>query len=83
MELKNLLNENEDKLFEEFVSIPTLSHAFDRRRFVKYAIVSNANCTGFNRERIRVLRQKGFREREIEEMARVYEWIDDILEVLK
>lgn len=83
MELKELLEENEDKLFEEFISIPTITHAFDRRRFVKYAIVSNANRTGFNRERIRLLHQKGFREREIEEMARVYEWIDDILEVLK
>lgn len=83
MELKYLLNENEDKLFEEFVANPTISHAFDRRRFVKYAIVSNANCTGFNRERIRVLRQKGFCEREIDEMTRVYEWIYDILEVLK
>lgn len=83
MELKELLEENEDKLFEEFISIPTITHAFDRRRFVKYAIVSNANRTGFNRERIRLLRQKGFREREIEEMTRVYEWIDDILEVLK
>lgn len=83
MELKELLNEDEDRLFDEFASIPTISHAFDRRRFVKYAIVSNANRTGFNRERIRILRQKGFREREIEEMARVYEWIDDVLEVLR
>lgn len=49
MELKDLLNENEDKLFEEFVAAPTINHAFDRRRFVKYVIVSNANRTGFRR----------------------------------
>lgn len=83
MELKELLEENEDKLFEEYLSIPTISHAFDRRRFIKYAIVSNANRTGFNRERVRALRQKGLREHEIDELRRVYEWLEDLLEVLK
>lgn len=83
MELKDLLQENEDELFDAFISIPAISHAFDRRRFLKYAIVSNANRTGFNRERVRVLRQKGFRELEIDEMQRVYEWVEDLLEVLK
>lgn len=83
MELKELLKENEDKLFEEYLSIPTISHAFDRRRFIKFAIVSNANRTGFNPERVRVLRQRGLREREIEELRRVYEWVEDLLDVLK
>ena len=83
MELKELLEENEDRLFEEYISIPTISHAFDRQRFLKYAIVSNANRTGFNRERVRVLRHKGLREREIDEMRKVYEWVEDLLEVLK
>lgn len=83
MKLEELLEENEDKLFDEYLSIPTISHAFDRQRFLKYAIVSNANRTGFNRERIRVLRQKGLRECEIDEMRRVYEWVEDLLEVLK
>lgn len=83
MELKELLEENEDKLFEEYLSIPTISHAFDRRRFLKYAIVSNANRTGLNSERVRMLRQKGLREREIDELRRVYEWVEELLEVLK
>lgn len=83
MELKELLNEDEDRLFDEFASIPTISHAFDRRRFVRYAIVSNYNCSGFNNERVRVLRQKGLREREIDELRTVYEWLDEVLEVLK
>lgn len=74
MELNELIKEDEDRLFEEFISIPTISHDLDRRRFIRYAIVSNANRTGFNRDRIRKLRQKGFSEREIDEMRTVYEW---------
>lgn len=43
MGLKELFEEDEDRLFEEYISIPTISHALDRRRFLKYAIVSNNN----------------------------------------
>lgn len=83
MGLKELFEEDEDRLFEEYISIPTISHALDRRRFLKYAIVSNNNRTGFNNDRICALRRKGVSEREINEMTRVYEWMEDLLEVLK
>lgn len=82
MKLQDLLRQDEESLFKDFISIPTITHVFDRRRFLKYALVSNANRSGFNRERVRILRQKGFKEREIDEMRKVYEWVEDLLEVL-
>lgn len=83
MELKELYNNNEDDLFEAYLSTPTLSHAFDRRRFIEFALVANKNCSGFNSDRVSALKKKGLSEREIEALRYVYSWLADVVEVLK
>lgn len=83
MELNELLKENEDALFEEFLAFPTITHALDRRRFVRYAIVARNNCSGLNQGRIDALLAKGMNKQDIDKLQNVYEWMDDVLEVLR
>ena len=83
MELKELLKKDENELFNEYLSIPTLSHAKDQCRFVRYALVANANGSGFNHERELELRNRGLDDRQIERLRMIYSWMGRVLDVLE
>lgn len=82
MELNELLQEDEDALFKEYLSIPTISHAYDQRRFIRYALVAHANESGFNNERENALRARGLNDRQIKTLRTVFSWLGQVLEVL-
>lgn len=83
MELKDLLREDEDELFKEYLSTPTISHAYDQRRFIRYALIANANGSGFNHERESELKRRGVDDRQIETLRTVFSWMSQVLEVLR
>ena len=83
MELKDLLREDEDELFKEYLSTPTISHAYDQRRFIRYALVANTNGSGFNQERESELKRRGVDDRQIETLRTTFSWMSQVLEVLK
>lgn len=83
MELKELLNQDEDKLFEDYLRSPTITHSKDRQRFVAYALVARFNESGFTEERKARLREKGMPQKQIDNLQELYECTGEILDVLK
>lgn len=83
MELQDLLNQDEEKLFEDYLNTPTVTHSKDRQRFVAYALVARFNESGFTEERKDKLREKGLSQKQIDKLQELYEWTADVLEVLR
>jgi hypothetical protein len=82
MRIMEILNEDEDKLFEAYLSHPGLSHPKDRQRFAEYALVANHNESGFWCRENALLRA-GLSEDEIKRLSEAYNWIGDTLEALR
>lgn len=83
MNRDEIQNMDEETLFNDFLKFPGISHSKDRERFVLWAINSRLNCTGFTAEREAMLIRRGFSKREIMRMRDCYEWLDNILEVMR
>lgn len=77
-----LLRQDEDWLFEQYLASPTLSNMLDMQRFLAWAIVANHNNTGFTGERENRLRDKGLDERQIDKLWFAYSLATDIEDML-
>lgn len=83
MELKEIQRLNEEVLFEDYLTIPTLDNYHDRNRFVLWALCSRLNASGFTSEKDYKLRKAGLSDQEIKDLHEAYEWFANILDVIR